>query len=69
METYNWRPLDWKAARVRGGLKQREAAKAIGISVRMMAYFESGERNLSIDKKLALIKLITEKQAELEGKE
>lgn len=64
-----WTPLDFKAARVRAALKQKDAARAIGISLRMLAYFEAGERNLSIDKKLVLIKLITEKQAELERKE
>jgi len=61
-----WAPLDWKAARVRGGLRQKEAARAIGISIRHLAYFEAGERNLSREKKLALLKLILEKQAELE---
>lgn len=63
-----WTPLDFKAARVRGKLRLKDAAKAIGISVRMLAYFEAGEKNLSIDKRLALIKLIVQKQAELEGK-
>lgn len=68
MNDGKWTPLDFKAARVRARLRLKDAAKAIGISVRMLAYFEAGEKNLSIEKRLALIKLLVDKQAELEGK-
>lgn len=68
MNNGKWVPLDFKAARVRAALKQKDAARAIGVSVRMLAYFEAGQRRLSIDKRLALIRLFTERQAELEEK-
>lgn len=63
MNERKWTPLDFKAARVRAKLKLKDAAKDIGVSLRMLAYFEAGEKNLSIEKRLALIKLIVERQA------
>lgn len=43
--------------RVRAGLKQFEAAKLAGISVRMLSYVECGERKLSADKQAALTEI------------
>lgn len=62
----DWEAIDFKSARVRSRLSLKDAATAIGVSPRMLIYFEAGERNLSPDKKLELIKLIVQKQAELE---
>lgn len=66
MNSQQLSPLDFKISRIRAGLKQKEAARAIGVSPRMLAYFEAGQRNLSLDKKLALIKLVVDRQAGLE---
>lgn len=49
--------IEWKLLRIHSGLKLFEAAKESGISRRMIAYFEAGEKQLSAEKQTVLLSL------------